>query len=1004
MFGSDRTVAVTLKAVVSDYVGKLTSAKAATVDFAKAAEQSVTKNKAAWDDMGSSMLKFGAVGAGALTLVGKAAIDWESAWTGVRKTVDGTPAQMNELEGSLRNLAKTLPSTHEEIAGVAEAAGQLGVRREDVVGFTKTMIDLGQSTNVSAEEAATAIAQISNVMGTMDREGSMGVQRFASALVDLGNKGASTEREILAMAQRLAGAGKAIGASEADVLGLANAMASVGIEAELGGSSMSRAMTLMNSAVLSGSDKLEAFAKVAGVSARDFADKWKTDPVQAIQMFVAGLDQVQKNGGDVAGALKDVGLKGTENAQVFLRLAGASDMVTQSLKDGRAAWESNTALAEEAAKRYETTESKLRIAGNAAKDAAIDFGAVMAPALQAAAESVSSLAGALQSMPDGAKQVVVGVGAAATAAALLGGTAIKTATSVLELKKAMADAGLSAGQLGKNLGVIGVAAAAAVVATAAFDALGTSIAEAMGVKPTGLEDATAAILKGSGAGKDFRVSLDSAASAGGKLQGVVEKIVPVTNAFGGGLDAAKGSVDSYDKALASLVQSGHADKAAAFLEGQGVSAQRAAQELPNYSAALKDVANQATLAGDASSTSSEGHKVLADAMSQSAKEAEAAARAYKDTQNAIEMMGGGVRAEQAAIRSYKDALADATKTAKDSEATLDSRRAALEKVAEASLAVVTKQMDMGRGADVINATMVQQRAAFIEAATAAFGSADAAIAMADAMGLIPEEIRPQVEAVGAKQSTAEVLELNETIFRLDGKIVSVAEEGAAPSTGRVLELDGAIFGLDSKTVQVNEIGATASGERVVELDGVIYRLQGKDVTVNATVNGLAALSQADAYLRMLDGRVANAWVNVSSTYSGPQRPGGMATGGAVYGPGSGTSDDVPRMLSNGEHVWTAAEVAAAGGHAAVYRMRSAVKDGLMRMATGGAVVDYASMRSMPYRPSLGPGPTARAEAGPNLAAAFASLLQGARIELTGADVFSDSLMGRLELTAARGVS
>jgi SLT domain-containing protein/phage-related protein len=48
----------------------------------------------------------------------------------------------------------------------------------------------------------------------------------------------------------------------------------------------------------------------------------------------------------------------------------------------------------------------------------------------------------------------------------------------------------------------------------------------------------------------------------------------------------------------------------------------------------------------------------------------------------------------------------------------------------------------------------------------------------------------------------------------------------------------------------------------------------------------------------------------------------FAEGGPVHGPGTGTSDDIPARLSNGEHVWTAAEVSAAGGHGAVAAMRS----------------------------------------------------------------------------------
>ena len=87
-----------------------------------------------------------------------------------------------DLEDGLRSLAKTLPSTHGEIAATAEAAGQLGIKSQDVVSFTKTMIDLGESTNLSAEDAATSIARIANITGMTADE----YQRFGSSVVALG--------------------------------------------------------------------------------------------------------------------------------------------------------------------------------------------------------------------------------------------------------------------------------------------------------------------------------------------------------------------------------------------------------------------------------------------------------------------------------------------------------------------------------------------------------------------------------------------------------------------------------------------------------------------------------------------------------------------------------------------------------------------------------------------------------------------------------------------------
>ena len=164
-------------------------------------------------------------------IVLKAAIDYESAFAGVKKTVDETATvSYQKLSDGIRQMAKELPASAVEIANVAEVAGQLGIKTEDILSFSRTMIDMGESTNLSAEEAATAIAKIANIMGLTSDEYS----RFGAAVVDLGNNFATTEKDIVEMTNRLAAGGKLAGLSTADILGLATAMSSVGIEAEAG--------------------------------------------------------------------------------------------------------------------------------------------------------------------------------------------------------------------------------------------------------------------------------------------------------------------------------------------------------------------------------------------------------------------------------------------------------------------------------------------------------------------------------------------------------------------------------------------------------------------------------------------------------------------------------------------------------------------------------------------------------------------------------------------------
>ncbi|NKG22203.1 phage tail tape measure protein [Paeniglutamicibacter terrestris] len=494
-----RTVKLVLDAKVDGLVNKLKTSKKATQDFGRDLESWRKKNEKNLDTLGDAAGKAGLGIAAGLGLAAKAAIDWESAWAGVTKTVDGTPEQMDALEGSLRGLAKTLPATHAEIAGVAEAAGQLGVAREDVADFTKTMIDLSETTNLSADEAATSMAQFMNVMGTSGDK----VDELGSSLVALGNDGASTEKDIMSMATRLSGAGKLVGASEADVLALANAMSSVGIEAELGGGVMTRVMTRMYSDVQTGGEGLEELAKVAGVSSEEFSEAFKNDPVRAIDMMVKGLEGVKLSGGNVVDTMKDLGIKGTEEVGTLLRLAGAGDLLSESLDLGASSWEENSALAEEAQKRYETTEAKITIAWNNIKDAAIEAGGVLLPILANLAEGAAGLADWFGAIPKPI-QTFLTILAGVAGTGLLATTALfNIAKKTAELSEAFSAIQGTGGRAHTAIGKVSKAISGAVIVGAAL-AAGKSIIEGINEAArsgqTDLEEYFNLLTTGGGAG------------------------------------------------------------------------------------------------------------------------------------------------------------------------------------------------------------------------------------------------------------------------------------------------------------------------------------------------------------------------------------------------------------------------------------------------------------------------------------------------------------------------
>lgn len=452
----------------------------------------------AMDKTGKAVFTFGALVAAGLGFAVNEAIQWESAWAGVTKTVDGNAQQMALLEDQLRSLTNVLPASHEEIAAVAEAAGQLGVAREDVAAFTKTAIDLGETTDLAAEQAATSLAQLMNIMQSAPAD----VSRLGSTVVELGNNGASTESQIVDMALRVAGAGRMVAASESDVLALSSAMADLGIQSELGGGAIQRTFIKINSAVSENGELLEGFASLAGMSAQEFAFAWGTSPVEAFDKLIQGMGRVQTSGGDLAQVLDGLGLEGTQNLQVLLRMAGAGDILTDSLARASQEWDENNALLAEAAKRYETTEAQIQLARNQLRDAGIDIGSTLLPAVAAVIDTGADLLKFWQELPGPVKASVTVLAAAAAAIALFSGAALIAVPRIAAFNAAVASleagalktAGTRVAAMGSLLaGPWGIALAAGITAVGIFGAKHGAAARQVDAMAAALDQVTGAM-------------------------------------------------------------------------------------------------------------------------------------------------------------------------------------------------------------------------------------------------------------------------------------------------------------------------------------------------------------------------------------------------------------------------------------------------------------------------------------------------------------------------------
>ena len=342
----------------------------------------------------------------------KASIGFESSFASVRKTVDATEAEFDQLAATSKRMSTEVAAGTDEINEVMAAGGQLGVATEHLSDFTHVMIDLGNSCeDLSADEAATTIAQFANIMGTSQSQFS----NIGSTLVDLGNNFATTEKPIMEMAHRMAGAGKQVGLTEAQVLGFAAALSSVGIEAQMGGSAFSKALVKMEVASATGGEALDDFGKVAGMTAQQFKTLWDNDPAAAFQAFIVGLSKLDDEGESAIKTLSDIGINEIRLRDTLLRATNATELFSRAQNMANAAWEENTALTNEAGKRYSTTASKLTNLKNKALLFGQQIGDDLNPTIQSLIEGADNLLSKFLQMDEAQRKQIIQYAAIAAA-------------------------------------------------------------------------------------------------------------------------------------------------------------------------------------------------------------------------------------------------------------------------------------------------------------------------------------------------------------------------------------------------------------------------------------------------------------------------------------------------------------------------------------------------------------------------------------------------------------
>lgn len=358
----------------------------------------------------------------------------DSSFRDMKKTVNGTEEDFDNLREAALEFSRTHAVSADTILEIEAMGGQLGIAVDKLQDFGTVVSNLDIATNMNADEIAEDLGQLNNILPDLNDN----YEAFGDSLVRLGNNMPAQESAIMDVTSRIGSLGGIVGMSTPQVLAWATAIAATGQNSEAAGTAISNTMSDIEGAVASGGDKLEGFAKVAGMSAEQFAKSWNETPSDAMKSFVEGLHSIDEQGGSVDKTLQDLGITGVRQKQALEGLSQTTDVLNDALTMSGDAWNGVSDswgdagdAAREAAQKSEGFSGTLQILKNSASEFGYELGNALVPFMHAATAGLQTLTEGFKDLPGPVKDGVVAIGLLGAAS----GTLITMYSSLSPLMK-----------------------------------------------------------------------------------------------------------------------------------------------------------------------------------------------------------------------------------------------------------------------------------------------------------------------------------------------------------------------------------------------------------------------------------------------------------------------------------------------------------------------------------------------------------------------------------------
>lgn len=930
-----RSIGIRLTADVAGYMSNIRRAGTATKDFA--GEMNRASKAGNLDAVASRAGVAGLALAGMAGYAIKSAADFDKAMSGVRAATHAGAGDIDQLRKAALQAGKDTSFSATEAAGAVTELSKAGVATADILGGgLKGALSLAAAGQLDVGEAAETAASAM----TQFRLSGKDIPHIADLLAAGAGKAQGSVHDMGAALNQSGLVASQFGLTIEESTGTLAAFASAGLTGSDAGTSFKQMLLqLANPA-----EKTRDLMEDLGIKAYDATGKFVgiANLAQQLKEKLSGLSQAQRD----AALAQIFGSDAIRSANVLYQqgAAGIQDWTNKVNDQGYAA--------ETARIQTDNLAGDIERLKGSISTLAIESGSGANGGLRQLAQAAEGLVdrfGALPSAVGGTLTVLAGV---AGAASILGAGWIKlrrNTADVLEELRATGPAGEKAAAglqtttkwAGRAALAFGAMQVAAVAINAASESLNPQV-DALGAglekfSITGLLSGEAARVLGGDMGKLDTAMKDVAdtgrwSSFSRGFAGAIESFTGTGHSFDDSLTNSRDRLEAVDQALQQMVQGGNATQAAQIFQTiadraakQGVSVGELKKVLPGYAASLETAGKSA---GD-TATATAGLNTELDKGAEKEKKyttaAQAAAGASRGQREALVSLSNFMKAETDPVFGFIEAqnnLAkaqkDATKAIKDHGKKSDEAKAATRNLAEAAIDLQGKA---GNLATTFNGHLSPALRTTLEKA-----------------GLTKTEIKNlEKQFKDAKKAADDY----------DGKYEAKSSAPGAKQAKK--ELDDA-YTAANHFAGPYQATISTPGSKAANIDLTLLwnRLKGVDGNwvAHLSTTGYGGVA---SNLRHLLAAQRALKENMSVDEANRELGHFLAGGGPVYGPGTTTSDSITAHLSAGEHVWTAAEVAALGGQSAMLSLRRAVKSG-KRVEVGDETPGFARGGPVYYLP------------------------------------------------------